>query len=138
MDMNDKDNLLIQSFFESHRQTPLPDNGFSERVMRRIPQYHLPQTVVWSRRWTALCCCLAIVTFVLLDGMDIVKGDIVRLFSCIAAYLFRLAAHPSAVALVYLGFLVLAALGIYDIATAEYRFSKKQKGGNGMRTVVME
>ena len=126
MDMNDKDNLLIQSFFESHRQAPLPDNGFSERVMRCIPQHHIPRTVILARRWTALCCCLAIVTFVLLDGKDIVKDDLVRLLSCVAAYLFRLAAHPSAVALVYLGFLVLAAFGIYDIATTEYRFSKNK------------
>lgn len=126
--MNDNDNLLIQSFFENHRQAPLPDNGFSERVMRQIPRHHIPQTVVWSRRWTAMCCFLAIVAFVLLGGMDIVKGDLVRLFSYIATYLFCLAAHPSAVALVYLGFLVLVALGIYEIATTEYRFSKNKKG----------
>ncbi len=126
--MNDNDNLLIQSFFENHRQAPLLDNGFSERVMRQIPRHHIPQAVVWSRRWTALCCFFAIVTFVLLGGMDIVKGDLVRLFSGIATYLFRLAVHPSAVALVYLGFLVLVALGIYEIATTEYRFSKNKKG----------
>lgn len=126
--MNDNDNLLIQSFFESHRQSPLPDDGFSERVMRQIPRHHIPQTVVWSRRWTAMCCCLAIVAFALLGGMDIVKGDLLRLFSCVATYLLRLAAHPSAVALVYLGFLVLVALGIYEIATTEYRFSKNKKG----------
>ncbi len=127
MDMNDKDNQLIQSFFDSHRQAPLPDNGFSERVMRQIPRHRIPQVVVRSRWWTALCCCVAIVAFVFLGGENIVKGDLIRLLSCVGTYLFRIAARPGVVALIYLGFLVLVAFGIYDIATTEYRFSKSKK-----------
>lgn len=127
MDMNDKDNLLIQSFFDSHRQPSIPDNGFSERVMRHIPRHRLSRTVILSRRWTVLCTCVAIVLFVALGGADIMKADVGRLLSGLAAYLLSIAIHPGAVALMYLGFLVLTAFGIYDISTAEYRFLKGKK-----------
>lgn len=127
MDMNDNDNLLIQSFFDQHRQEPLPDNGFSERVMQQIPQYRTPRTVIRSRVWTVFCCCVAVILFVFFGGIDLLKADVMHLLYGLAVYLFRLAARPGVVALIYLGSLVLTAVGIYNFVTSEYRYSKGKK-----------
>ena len=37
--MKNKDDILLKQFFDQHKQQ-IADNGFSEKVMQRIPQQH--------------------------------------------------------------------------------------------------
>lgn len=54
--LTDDDELLVRSFFEDNR-TDIADNGFTERVMRRLP----PLSVRLNRIWTAACAVIGAV-----------------------------------------------------------------------------
>lgn len=61
--MTDKNDILIKQFMQTHKQD-IPDDGFTERVMRNLPA---DSPIVMSNRWTILCCGLmAVVVLVLL------------------------------------------------------------------------
>jgi hypothetical protein len=58
------DDELLMRFFDATRQD-IPDDGFSNRVMRRIPQ-----RARWMNRiWTAVCVALGVTIFLLFDGV---------------------------------------------------------------------
>lgn len=73
--MMENDDKLLASFFAEHRQE-IADNGFSRRVMRRLPDR--------SRRlaqiWTACCFALALGLFVALDGVQLVLDTLRETF----------------------------------------------------------
>lgn len=62
--MTERDDFLIQAFFQEHRQE-IADNGFSERVIRNLPKRNI---IWWNRLWTLLCGIVAIILFWMLDG----------------------------------------------------------------------
>ena len=66
--MMENDDKLLTSFFAEHRQE-IADNGFSRRVLRHLPDRsrHLAQI------WTAFCFTLALVLFVSLDGVQLMR-----------------------------------------------------------------
>jgi prolipoprotein diacylglyceryltransferase len=57
------DNELIEQLFREARQMEVADNGFTERVMQRIPN---EKTQTLSRLWTVFCVMVALVLFVVL------------------------------------------------------------------------
>ena len=62
--MTDNEQQLIARFFADAAQQTIADDGFSHRVMRR-----LPSRVNWlARLWTAGCLTLGLVLFVVLRG----------------------------------------------------------------------
>ena len=58
------DNELLEQFFRPARQMQVEDNGFTERVMRHLPD----RAICLSRWWTATCIALGIVLFVVFRG----------------------------------------------------------------------
>ena len=57
MDMTDKDQLMITSFFAHAKEEQIKDKGFTERVMRRLPHDN-----TWLvRLWTLFCVVVAAV-----------------------------------------------------------------------------
>lgn len=54
--LTDGDELLVRSFFEENK-IEIADNGFTGRVMRRLPS----PSVHLNRIWTAVCACLGVV-----------------------------------------------------------------------------
>lgn len=70
--MTEDTDKLLKTFFAENRQE-IADNGFSRRVMRRLPNglNHL------ASLWTGLCFVLAVVLFVCMDGLQLI-GDTLR------------------------------------------------------------
>ena len=70
MDMDSNignDDLLLQQFFNEAARQQVADNGFTQRVMHR-----LPKRVDWfSRLWTAGCIAVFAVLFVVFHGWEL-------------------------------------------------------------------
>ena len=70
------DNELLEKLFEPARQMTVEDNGFSDRVMERIPRR---STRTLSRLWTIFCVAVAGALFVVFDGLQVVASGLVML-----------------------------------------------------------
>ena len=67
MDMIDNNDLLLQQFFSEAASQQIEDNGFTERVMQR-----LPSRMNWFVRiWNTVCIVLFAVLFVVFRGWDL-------------------------------------------------------------------
>ena len=64
MDMTEIDNSLLEQFFEPARQQEISDNGFTERVLRQLPD----RSLILSRWWTAFCAALALILFIVSEA----------------------------------------------------------------------
>ena len=81
--MNDKENILIESFFKEAAQQQIEDNGFTERVMANLPAGEVNLAHRLTRLWTWFCVVLGGVLFFLLNGWDSLKSSINMLLSTI-------------------------------------------------------
>lgn len=74
--MMENDDKLLKQFFADNRQE-IADNGFTRRVLHRLPDH--------SRRlsqiWTVFCFTLALVLFVAFDGLQLVLGTLRETFT---------------------------------------------------------
>lgn len=61
--MTENDERLLEQIFATERQHEIPDNGFSRRVMHRLPNRSNLLATVWS----AFCFLLAAILFVSLE-----------------------------------------------------------------------
>lgn len=80
--LTESDELLVKGFFEENK-IDIADNGFSERVMRRLPS----PSVRLNRIWTAVCTLLgAMWLFSVLSDVTLksVKGGLLYLGKNIA------------------------------------------------------
>ena len=59
-----EDEQLLQQFFTEHKQA-IPDQGFTRRVMRRLPL----RTLLFEKLWTTLCAVICVVMFFAMDGI---------------------------------------------------------------------
>ena len=76
MDMTDKDNLLIEEFFKRASQQQIEDNGFTERVMKRLPESQQEKAHRLSLLWTLFCVVLSVVLFFVFGGWEALKAGI--------------------------------------------------------------
>ena len=67
--MTENDDKLLTAFFAGNRQE-IPDNGFTRRVMRHLPD----RTHRISQVWVTFCFTLALVLFFAFDGLQQVLG----------------------------------------------------------------
>ena len=69
------DDLLLQQFFSDAAQQTIADDGFTERVMQRLPQTsHVTShvsTKLFNRLWTAFCIVVFAVLFVAFHGWEL-------------------------------------------------------------------
>lgn len=73
--MTENDDKLLSAFFAGHRQE-IADNGFSRRVMHRLPDRSRRLAQLWS-----ICCfTLALVLFITLDGLQLILGTLHETF----------------------------------------------------------
>ncbi len=74
--MMENDDKLLKDFFNDNRQE-IEDNGFTRRVMHRLPSH--------SRRlsqiWTTFCFTLALVLFVSLNGLQLILATLRETFT---------------------------------------------------------
>lgn len=75
--MNEDNDLLLRQFFSEAAQQTIADDGFTERVMRRLPDMqasqvrHQEKALWFSRLWTAFCIVVFAVLFVVLHGWEL-------------------------------------------------------------------
>lgn len=60
------DNQLLEQFFSEARQQTMADDGFTERVVQRLPDRAIRQ----SRYWTACCVAIGVVLFIVFKGWE--------------------------------------------------------------------
>ena len=72
--MNDKDNMMIEAFFKQAAQQQIEDNGFTERVMRNLPDRKMEVVRKLSQLWTLFCMAVAGVLFFVLGGWQVVTA----------------------------------------------------------------
>lgn len=65
---DNKDDILVRRFFDENR-VEVSDNGFSRRVMRRLPD----RAVRIDRIWTAICVVAGILLFVRNKGLTVLS-----------------------------------------------------------------
>jgi len=73
MDMTEDNELLLKQFFSSAAQQQIADEGFTARVMQRLPQRErLVFNLRWfNRLWTLLCVAVFIAVFIALRGWEL-------------------------------------------------------------------
>lgn len=74
MAMTDKDNMMIEAFFKQAAQQRIEDNGFTERVMRNLPDRKTELARKLSQLWTLFCIAVAGVLFFVLEGWQVVTA----------------------------------------------------------------
>lgn len=108
--MTDNDDILIKRFFAEQKQT-IKDDGFSRKVMRRLPS----KAYRYSRIWSTICIVAALLLFVACHGLK-------QLVNALDVVLRTVPTHgifdysPFTIAIVVI---VLAGLGIYNLVMAE-------------------
>ena len=73
--MTEIDNQLLEQFFQPARTTEIKDNGFTERVMKQLPD----RTARLSQWWTFFCVVSGVVAFIVLDGWEFILSGIMTL-----------------------------------------------------------
>lgn len=69
--MNEKDERLIASFFEQNKQPELPDDGFSDAVMERLPRRSYDWRQWLYPVWTVGCSLAAVALFFILGAPSV-------------------------------------------------------------------
>ena len=84
MVMTDKDNILIDDFFEGRNdladlfkqaaQQQIEDNGFTERVMQNLPETNTNTVRRLSRLWSLFCIFIGVGLFFAFGGWQVLQG----------------------------------------------------------------
>ena len=84
MVMTDKDNILIDNFFEGRNdladlfkqaaQQQIEDNGFTERVMQNLPDTKSVMIRRLSRLWSLFCILVALGLFFAFGGWQVLQS----------------------------------------------------------------
>ncbi|HCD76878.1 MAG TPA: hypothetical protein DEQ27_00485 [Prevotella sp.] len=94
----DKNEILLNEFFANARNTEIPDNGFSDNVMRSIGMLENKKMLRLSHLWTIICSMLGIVFIIFsvananikwYSGKDIagiILSHIIRIMKFIATF----------------------------------------------------
>ena len=72
--MTDKENRMIEDFFKQAARQQIEDNGFTERVMKNLPDRKLDVARRLSQLWTLFCLVVAGVLFFVFGGWQVVTG----------------------------------------------------------------
>ena len=107
--MMENDDRLLKQFFADNKQE-IEDNGFSRRVMRRLPA----RSNRLAQLWSAFCFTLAAVLFVTLDGFQLILNTLRETFDSLlqsgAAELDLKSLAIAAVVLLFMGYRKIASL----------------------------
>lgn len=108
---DERDDILLRKFFEENK-LKVEDDGFSRRVMRRLPG----RGWLFTRLWAAVCTLAGVLLFVSKDGFTVLSECVGRMFGGIRLD-FSMLGDPKILAV---SLLLLIAWGGYAAATAEH------------------
>ena len=70
--MIDNDERLLQQFFSEAANQKIEDNGFTERVMQRLPVASQRAWLSWfSKLWTMFCVAVFAILFMVFHGWEL-------------------------------------------------------------------
>ncbi|MBQ9215507.1 MAG: DUF5056 domain-containing protein [Prevotella sp.] len=72
--MTDKDNIMLEEFFKQAAQQQIEDRGFTERVMKNLPDRKIEIARKLSCLWTIFCIVIGVALFFLLGGWQSVTS----------------------------------------------------------------
>lgn len=113
--MTDNDDKLIEQFFERHPME-IKDDGFSRRVMQRLPEKQLRE----SRVWTIICSAAGIAMFFLLDMADSLKAIAVAMSGDVAGALSSLSIQGVSPLTAGIALLTITLVTLYNLS-ADFR-----------------
>ena len=76
MDMTDHE--LLEQLFRPMKEMQVADDGFSQRVMQRLPQRDVRSL---SRLWTTFCIVIGVALFVAMRGWELIGYAMVMLLN---------------------------------------------------------
>ena len=86
MDMIEDNDSLLQQFFSEAASQQIADNGFTERVMQR-----LPSRMNWFVRiWNTVCIVLFAVLFVVFRGWDLLAVQLEVMLRTMSTHSFSI------------------------------------------------
>lgn len=109
MDEN-RDELLVKKFFDENK-IEIPDNGFSRRVMRRLPD----RMRRLNRIWTAVCIALGVIMCVKFNWIASLSTQVRSIADTVMSN-HVIAGNPI---LLLFGLLFIIFLGGYNLIAAE-------------------
>ena len=95
MDMIDKDEQLLQQFFNEAAHQKVEDDGFTERVMQRLEtegklQASAVQLHTITRLWTMFCIFVFVILFVVFRGWELLAVHLEVMLRTMAAQSFSI------------------------------------------------
>ena len=72
--MDDKDQIMLESFFKQAAQQQIEDNGFTERVMQNLPETNTNTVRRLSRLWSLFCILIGVGLFFAFGGWQVLQG----------------------------------------------------------------
>ena len=79
--MTEDNEQLLKQFFSETAQQTIADDGFTERVMQRLPL----RANWFVRLWDGLCLLVAAILFIVYDGWQLLADQVVGLFYSLIA-----------------------------------------------------
>lgn len=79
--MTEDNEQLLKQFFSETAQQTIADDGFTERVMQRLPM----RANWFVRLWDGLCLLVAAILFIVYDGWQLLADHVVGLFYSLIA-----------------------------------------------------
>lgn len=106
----DRDDILLKAFFQQAAQQQIADEGFTERVMQRLPrsEYNLRR---FNRLWTAFCVAVFAVLFVAFRGWELLAVQLEVLLRTLPTYMFSI--NPLLLAATLFGLLFVGVGEVY-------------------------
>lgn len=94
MDMTDHE--LLEQLFRPMKEMQVADDGFSQRVMQRLPQRDVRSL---SRLWTAFCIVIGVILFIAIRGWELLGYAMLMLLNNPPSQQQMLAAAASLIAI---------------------------------------
>ena len=110
MDMTDNNDLLLQQFFSDAAQQTIEDNGFTERVMRQLPERKNHFVFFWN----LACIAVFLVLFVVFRGWDLLAVHFEVMLRTLSSESFSI--NPLMLAVILFGLLF---VGVGEIISSE-------------------
>lgn len=117
--MKDNDDLLIASFFNEYGKNDIADNGFSERVMNRLPKREWSRLERMNIVWTSVCAVAAVALFFFADGVGLLKSFFLNFFADLVAYIVSINFSLTSLLMVLVTIVTLSILTTYNAVIAE-------------------
>ena len=108
--MTKTDDNAISMFMKEQKQE-IPDNGFSRRVMRSLPD----RSRLLNRIWSCICIAISIVLFFIFNGFEVVFNLLREIFTSSINHSFSSLNQQT---LIMIGAILLI-LGIRKVCTIE-------------------